>query len=316
MIVFLCIAVCLLISGLFSGMEAGILSVNRVRLRYMAKLREPAAIRLCRLLSHPERILVTVLLVTNFMNICAVALGTRALAHWLGPWGYLVAFVVWLPVWLGVELLPKSIFRRVPYRALAFFSGALRLAGLLLSPLLGIGSAIYNSFLSHREHGFKKIFTAREDFKYIVAENERTGSLGKTEGAMINHIIDFHGIMARDVMRPVAEAHCIPENATVDELVKIGRDSHFEQFPVVGQKGEVVGVVNLFEVLLDIRRGSGKVAAYVRRIVTVPPEEPAFNVIRKLRAARGSLAVVLDTKAGAVGVISSDTLIRRLIGTA
>src|SRR5271154_7331868 len=88
---------CLLVSGLFSGIEAGILSINHARLRYQAKLREKNAIKLQRLLSHPERLLATVLLVTNLMNICAVAVSTRAFVHRLGVCGYVVALIAWLP---------------------------------------------------------------------------------------------------------------------------------------------------------------------------------------------------------------------------
>ena len=113
-LVLFAVAFCLLVPGLFSGIEAGIMSINRARLRYQVKLRDKNAIKLERLLAHPERLLATVLLVTNLMNICAVAISTRALVRGLGVYGYAVAFIIWLPVYLGVALLPKSIFRRFP----------------------------------------------------------------------------------------------------------------------------------------------------------------------------------------------------------
>jgi CBS domain containing-hemolysin-like protein len=306
---------CLLVSGLFSGIEAGILSINRVRLRYQVKLREKTAIKLQKLLLHPERLLVTVLLVTNFMNICAVAISTRALVRWLGVRGYPLAFIFWLPVYLGVALLPKSIFRRFPYRALVAFVEVLRIIYWLLSPVLGLGSMIYNFFASKHEYGFKKIFTAREDFKYIISENEKTGAVSRIEREMIDNVVDFHGITAREVMSPIADVPSINHDASVDELVAISRNSHLDQLPVIAASGEITGQVNIFEVLLDLKNSAGNVGAYVRRIVTIPPDEPAYSIIRKLRAARSRLAVVTGANASPVGIVSSEALIKRLFGT-
>ena len=121
------IALCLLVSFIFSGIETGILSVNRVRLAHRAKQRDAAALKLERLLAHPDRLLITVLVVTNLANIFALVLGTLELVAVLGKRGYLAAFALYLPLYLlGLELLPKSLFRRFPYRALAALAEPLR----------------------------------------------------------------------------------------------------------------------------------------------------------------------------------------------
>ena len=75
--IWLAILVCFAVSFVFSGIEAGLLSVNRVRLKHRLKHRDRAAIVLNRLLEHPERLLVTVLLVTNLMNNFAATLETQ-----------------------------------------------------------------------------------------------------------------------------------------------------------------------------------------------------------------------------------------------
>ncbi len=138
------IGLCLLVSFLYSGVEAGLLTLSRVRLQGRVRAGDPAAMRLERLLSHPERLLATVLLVTNFADVAALVLITDALVRRLGsPEGYLVAFGVLLPVYLiGVQLIPKSLFRRFPYRALAALAGLLEISGKVLTPLLHLGSAL------------------------------------------------------------------------------------------------------------------------------------------------------------------------------
>ena len=138
------IALCMLVSFVSSGIEAGIFSINRVRLAHRAKQRDRAALTLQALLENPDRMLITVLVVTNLANIFALVLGTRLLVTHLGRHGYLAALGIYLPLYLfGLELLPKSLFRRFPYRALALLSGPLRLLDLALTPMHWVGAGAW-----------------------------------------------------------------------------------------------------------------------------------------------------------------------------
>lgn len=306
----------LLVSFMFSGIEAGMLSVNRVRLQHRLKSGEKAAIKLDRLLTHPQRMLGTVLLVTNLMNICALILATHDLVRRLGPWGYLASFLVFLPIYLlGLELLPKSMFRRFPYRALAFLAEVLRLTDLILSPVLGIGS-ILARFLVHRnerENGKKKLFAGREEFKHLTIESEKVGTLGRVEREMIHNVVDFGAVKAGDVMTPIDQAAVIKTGSRVDEAARVSQQRRTDLLPVLNDSGEIVGVISVYEALLD---GHAQVGASQRRVFTVPAHEPAYSVIRKLRAARMGLAGVLDSNGKPVGIVRSEDLIRRVVTTA
>ena len=311
------IALCLLVSFVFSGIEAGILSVNRVRLRHrVEKLRDRAAIRLNHLLEQPERLLVTVLVVTNLMNIFAITLTVQEFVARCGVWGYALAFAVFLPVYLfALELLPKSLFRRFPYRALAALSGPLRLADLLLSPMHAVGSAVSRTLFKKRPEPQRKLFVAREDFKYWTIESERTGALGRDEREMIHNVVDFRAVLAKEVMTPMAEVRTIGAQADVAELLAASRETGFERWPVVAQTGEITGLVQVFDVALD-GGTRGPVEPYQRRIVKVAEDEPAYSVLRKLRAARITLAVVGGADGKPVGVVVWEDLIRRLVTVA
>src|SRR5258708_13394432 len=214
------VGVCFAVSFVFSGIEAGLLSVSRVGLKQRLKHRDKAAIVLNRLLEHPERLLVTVLLVTNLMNIFAMTLATQQFVGYLGNAGYFAALGVFLPVYLiGLELLPKSLFRRFPYRALAAISGPLRIADLLLSPFHFFGSRLSRLLVGERAGERGKLFVAREDFKYLTIESERQGALTKDERQMIHNVFDFRAIKAADVMLPLANVQTISASAPTEELI-------------------------------------------------------------------------------------------------
>ena len=313
--IWLAIAGGFLVSFIFSGIEAGILSMNRVRLKHRRKLRDPAALTLDRLLKRPERVLVTALIVTNFMNICVISLAAGELVRVFGRWGYAMALIVFLPLYvLGLELLPKSLFRRFPYRALAALSGPLRIADLLLSPLHAAGSAVTRLFLGKRPPKQQKLFVGREDFRYLTIESEKTGTLGKEERQMIHNVLDFRTVKATDVMVPMPQVRTISAQAAIEDLIARSRAENIDRWPIVSETGRIIGLAHIFDVALDGRR-RGIVESYQRRIVIVSANEPAFSVLRKLRAARITMAVVRDGDGQQLGVVAWEDLMRRLVTT-
>src|SRR5437016_9069945 len=117
---------CWIVSFFFNGIESGLLSIDPVRLRQNVKRRVPAALKLNRLLKHPERLLVTVLLFTNAADIVGLLLLTRQPVGSCAYAGFFFALAIALPVYLSfLSVLPKSLFRRFPFRALARRAGVL-----------------------------------------------------------------------------------------------------------------------------------------------------------------------------------------------
>ena len=143
MISWFVIFICWVVSFVFGGIEAGLLSLDQVRLRHQVKLRNRSAILLDLLLKKPERLLATILLVTNLADIAGLLLLTKRLVGLLGIAGYAVALLVAGPIYLFLlGVLPKSLFRRFPYRALAAFAGLLVLTSRILWPVLELGARL------------------------------------------------------------------------------------------------------------------------------------------------------------------------------
>ncbi len=311
----LIIVVCLLVSFVFSGIEAGIFSVNRVRLAHHAKQRDAAALKLERLLARPDRLLITVLIVTNFANISALILVTDRIVARYGAHGYWIALGIYLPVFLfGLELLPKSLFRRFPYRALAALAEPLRLANLLLTPLHYFGESIQRLTGGKETAMQQRLYLAREDFKYFAEEGERTGALTKVESELISNVVDFRGEMAKDVMVPLDPARMISASAPITELLQRSAEMLQDRWLVRDESERIIGVVSTFDVLMAGRRDV-TVSAYTRRVVTVGTNEPAHSVLTKLRAARTTVAVVRGPN-GPIGRLTWEDLIRRLVDAA
>jgi len=310
---FLEIFCCLVVSFVFSGVEAGILSVNRVRLRHRAKLKDESAKMLNLLLADPERMLITVLLVTNSMQILALSLGVKLATKHLGNVGYWVVFLVALPVWvLGIELLPKSLFRRFPYRALAFLSRLLYVVDVCLRPLQHVGMRLIRLLFWNRPPTRMKLFGAREDFKQLTSELERSGDIGREERSLIHAVLDFRQLTALDVLVSLEAAGAIPGDLSLPAARARAKSLNVDRLPVLDEAGRVTGLLDLHELALE-DEWHGAVEVFQRRIVRVDINEPAHAVMRKLRAARLPMAVVRRPSGESAGVVLWDDLVRLLL---
>lgn len=307
------IGCCWIVSFFFNGIESGLLSIDAVRLRQNVKRRVPAALQLNRLLKRPERLLATVLLVTNAADIVALLLLTSQLFRWCGYAGFLLALVIALPVYLFVlSVLPKSLFRRFPFRALARLAGVLEFTSILFSPFLELGARIGKLLLPGHAGKRARLFAAREELKQVTTESEREGALTATERAMIHSVVDFRGCKVRDVMLPAAKVAALRSGASTHEALELSASTGLDRLPVLAPDGQPAGLVNVPDILLE-RDGNKPLSEYLRRIVTTTDDEPAYRVMQQLRAARLGLAAVVDRKNKFRGIVSIEDLVRHLV---
>jgi putative hemolysin len=315
MIVGFVIFCCWVVSFFFNGIESGLLSINPVRLRQNVKRRVPAALRLNRLLKHPERLLVTVLFFTNAADILGLLLLTWELVRSFGYAGFFVALVIAFPVYLFLlSVLPKSLYRRFPFHALARLAGVLEFLSILLWPIFELGARLGQLLLPRRAAKHARLFAARDELKQITAQSEREGTLSAAERAMIHNVVDFWNIKARDVMVPVPNIVTVQPSASTEEVLKLSASSGVDRLPVITREGQPTGLVNVLDILLE-RDGAKPLSNYVRRIVLTTEEELAYRIVRRLRAARLGLAAVLDDKKGLRGIVTIEDLIRRLVSS-
>jgi putative hemolysin len=313
MIVWFVILCCWIVSFFFNGIESGLLSIDPVRLRQNVKRRVPAALKLNRLLKHPERLLATVLLVTNAADIIALLLLTSQLVRGYGYLGFFFALMIALPVYLFLlSVLPKALFRRFPFRALVRLAGVLEFTSILFSPLLELGARLGKLLLPRRAAKRARLFAAREELKQITAQSESEGSLTATERAMIHSVVDFRGAKVRDVMLPSAKVVKLHSDASTQQVLELGASTGLDRLLVLAPDGQPEGLVNILDILLD-RNGHKPLSNYVRRIVTTTEDEFAYRIMQQLRAARLGLAVVVDRKKNFRGIVAMEDLIRRLV---
>jgi CBS domain containing-hemolysin-like protein len=307
------IAACLVISFTFSGIESGVLSVNRVRVRHYALRGEQAALQLDALVGRIERLMITVVLVTNAMNVLAVALIYSEFTRWLGSLGAVLSVVVLLPVFVVVlEFLPKAIFRQFPYRTLVVFARILTVTHWVLGPLVNAGAWVLRPVFRAGREPRRRGLVGIEELKRVVADSAERGQMTEPERAFIQNVIEFREAKVRDVMLRTEQSETVTPGTTVPEVLDLARRTVADRFPVVEEDGDVSGVVRVFDLLRDDVR-VGRAKSYARRVVTVAADERAIEALRKLRAARMQLGIVVSAEGRPTGTVHTEALVRRLL---
>jgi CBS domain containing-hemolysin-like protein len=190
-------------------------------------------------------------------------------------------------------------------------AGVLEVISFVLWPVLEIGERAGRLLIPRRGSESARLFIAREELKQIAVQSEREGSLTSTERAMIHNVVDFRNVKASDVMVPLEKAVTIRPDASIEETLRLSAKAGVDRLPVVSH-GQAVGIVNVFDILLD-KTPRESLASYTRRIVTANETEPAYRIIQRLRAARLGLAAVIDSQKKLIGIVTGEDTIKRLV---
>ncbi len=303
----------LCVSFLFTGIESGLFALNRVRLRHHARLNERNAARLERLLQKPEHLLLTVSVVTAVANATALVVLVRLLKEPFGLAGYPLAFLLAVPIWVvGLGMIPRAVFRRFPFRTLIRFARLLGFAAVLLSPLLFLVEHFFRPLFRGRLERATSASALREEIRFHIRQSEEAGHFTATERGLFNRILDFRDIHIGEIMIPWSNVVSIDLSTPLPEVVATARRTDFDRLPVL-HNGEPVGLLRIFDPLLDPAATGKSVADYMRHLVRCRPDDSVLKVVRQLRAARVSLAVVCNENDMPVGISTIEELISHIL---
>jgi len=273
------LAVCLVLSALFSGSETAFIALSRVRLMQLLKAGKPGARRVSRLIERPEKLLATVLLGNNLVNTAAAALAT-ALAISVIDNSSLAVLVAILGVTLMLlmfgETLPKTIAWR---RAEVVAFGVARIlvvVGWVLAPAVSILQCF--SLLVHRAFGVTEAHpeVTEEEIRTMISLGAEAGAMEPEEAELLEKVFHFGDRQVNEIMTPRTDIVWVERDTPLDEFVGIYRNATHTRFPVYeGNMENVVGILSVRDLLLSIDqngRGSETPVADVLRPAYFVPE--------------------------------------------
>ncbi len=229
----------LLVSGFFAGAETSLFSLSRAARDAMASRDDATSKRILALLSDPRRLIVTLIVCNELVNIGASSLAATAVGHGLPHLGpvlqTLVATLGFLPLLLILgELVPKSVairigerWARVVARPIALFAWVITPARLVLGAIAGIVVALAGGRRATRDAGLKE-----EEFRSLVDVGSETGELQVAERRLIHNVFEFGDTTVGRIMTPAERVFALPYEMPLPRLVEAVSKERFSRVPI------------------------------------------------------------------------------------
>jgi CBS domain containing-hemolysin-like protein len=306
----LILIIAMVFSFLLSGMESAVLSVSRVRVRHAAEDDDHRAARLLPLLADRESLLGAVTVANHAANVTAFGLIIWELVKVLGHWGYAVGFLLALPVFIVVlELLPKTLFRRFPFRALRRLAPLLNVIGWFRWPFRAI-----SHLPALPDDDGEQSYGSRDEMKRLIVSMSAEKLLPASAARLMERVLDYRRFTARAVMVPLAEIVAVSPDMSASMAAQIARQHHFSALLVLDAKG---GFSSIFEAsaLPPNLPEDRLVRQHMRPVDEVSMNLSALAVLQRLRRRGRSLALVVDPSKEnhAVGLVTEEDLIKPLL---
>ena len=315
------ITMCLLASFWLSGMEAGVFALSRLRIRQQMHAGRSSARVLHQFLEHPENFLWTIIVgntVFNFIALGWLFAQVHGQLRFGSGWFVLWFFLVVVLFYTFFDLLPKMLFRAYPNRLCLALARPFQLLHIGLRPLVAVVEWCARALL--RWTGGKMfsghLFGNREELRLATQESEQVFS--SEERAMINRVLDLENLTVRRIAKPLAEAVTIDGAATLEEALKMFRESGLTRVPVWQTRSgaqRIVGLLSAESVMfapeLDPAR---KVSEMIGPALFLDEDLRLDVALERLQRGGQRLAVVLGRDGQESGILSLSDILKTIFG--
>ncbi|MFW6238006.1 MAG: hemolysin family protein [Halanaerobiales bacterium] len=304
------------LSAFFSGSETAFMSVNRIKVRDLANEGDKKAERVDRLLDNQTRLLTTILIGNNLVNIAASSLATAVAIDIFGSKGVGIATgVVTFLILVFGEITPKSLGNNnsIKYSKLASFY--LQWLERILKPVILFFTLLIKAIVGENNL-VSTAFISEEEIRRFVNVSEEEGAIKEEEREMIQSIFDFDDTLVREIMVPRIDMVCIDRNASIEELVELAVEYGHSRIPVYEDSiDEIVGLVYVKDLLnLLISEEEVKLDGFIKPIYFIPESKPINQLLAEMQRRKEHMAIVLDEYGGTSGLITIEDLLEEIVG--
>ncbi|MCB9799109.1 HlyC/CorC family transporter [Candidatus Nomurabacteria bacterium] len=305
--------VLLLLSAFFSGAEVAFLSLSDAKVDSMVSKKLPRSKLIKKLRSNPRRILVTILIGNNIVNIAASSFATVVATDLFDSAVVgIVTGVMTLLILIIGEILPKAYATAHPQKFAISVSLPLRIFQWISWPLV-----VAFEFLSNLMTGkHQELNVSEEELKAMAKLGAKQGSIQIEEGQMLEKILAFNDISAEDIMTPRVHVTFIQDDQPIYHAAEIIKENQYTRYPIYHDTPDnVTGFVHSRDVLLGLHtKKETTIKDVLLPIVTIPKQMRLDDIMREFQKRQTHIAVVVDEYGGTEGIVTFEDVIEELVG--
>ena len=318
------IAIFILFSGFFSSSEAAFLSLQRTRLTYLVNNKVPGAKRVQDMINNMDRLLSTILLGNNLVNVAFTALVTALAVNWLGegPLALTAATVIGTTVLLILgEIIPKSIAVKKSEKMTFLYARPLKMVELSLYPIilfLQWLSRETQTIFGHEANDEDPAVTEGE-LRMLINIGESEGSVDSTEAALLQRVFSFGDRQIQEIVTPRPEIVWIEKGCTLGEFLAVHAEHSHTRFPVYeGSTENILGVISNKDAIVgmskDDLRSNDDVSGYLRPAFFAPETNTISSIFDEMQKAGHNMVLTVDEFGGIGGLATLKQLLGVIVG--
>ena len=317
-------AILMLLSGFFSSSETALFSLNDSQIEQMRRDKVERLPLIERLLSQPRRLIVTILIGNELVNVAASVISAGVIIRLVGADSKWLNLLIMVPILLVVgEITPKTLAIRQNRKFANFQAPLIELFARIISPLRRTIRWIAELFITMivgSERSASNIIT--EDMvRSLADEAVGDGALDKQEASYIKRIFDFGDVNLHNIMTPRSQVFALNVDVPLGEIVSELKRTRHTKVPVYDADGEtVLGILfarDLLAINIDAQaktKDKRTLSKLLRRAFFVPETKLAADLFHTFRARKLSVAMTIDEFGGVTGMVTMEDLLEIIFG--
>ena len=309
--------VLVILSAISSGSETALVSLNKIKVITLYKQKKRGSGSLFRLKKEPKKLITTILIWNNLVNISAASLATSIAIKEFGSNGLGIATgVMTLTILIFGEIIPKSYSTVNNEKFSLIISRPIEIIVKILSPLT-IPLMRLSDFLLRDSNKDVTPTLTEDEIKTILDVGEQENIIEKHEIEYIRGVLKSGDTTAREVMIPRKKMFVLDSKMDVNQSITEMISSGYTRAPLINEsKDNVVGIVHLKQMLVEQKKGNGEIGVLQisRKPIFVSQREIVGNLLRELQSKRVHMAIVLDEFEGVEGLLTLEDLVEEIVG--
>ena len=303
-------------SAFFSASETAFSSLNQIRLKSRAEDGDSSAARVLAMAEQYDKLLSTILIGNNIVNIAAASIGTILFTQMLGAerGATMSTIVLTIIVLILGEVTPKSLAKEMPEKVATAVSPFLVLLMALMTPLTWLFTQ-WKKLLGHFVHSGEADTITEGELMTMVSEAENDGELTDRESELIRSAIEFDDVEVEEILTPRVDVVAVEDDIPLEELAQTFAESGYSRLPVYhGTIDNIIGVVHEKDFYIARLKKATKIDDLVVPTLYTTGSTQISQLLRTLREQHHHLAVVVDEYGGTEGIITLEDILEELVG--
>lgn len=312
----LTIVILVTLSAYFSATETAFTSFNKIRMKTLASDGDKKAKLVLKLSDQYDKLLTTILIGNNIVNITMTAVATVLFVGLYGAelGATLSTVIITIVVLIFGEISPKSLAKETPEPFVKFSAGIINVLMTVLTPVNYI-FAVWKAFLAKVFKLSSESGITEEELITIVEEAQTEGGIDEEQSELIQNAIEFNELAAWDVLTPRVNLVAIEADTPKEEVATIFKMTGFSRLPVYEDEiDNILGVLNQKDFHNEIVGTNKTISEYVKPVVFVAGSMKIAALLKKMQQAKTHIAVVVDEYGGTEGIVTMEDIIEELVG--